>query len=84
MPTRCDRSENPFGAITILHQSLIDQAARYMETSYSLSGVHISMADAVALGSFLALYACGGPAIPFQPGRVDAAGPNKADLLPSM
>jgi len=38
--------------------------------------VRSSMADLLALSTYTAVLACGGPAIPFRIGRVDATGPN--------
>jgi hypothetical protein len=41
----------------------------------------ISMADAIVFGGNLAVEICGGPKIPFKPGRIDATGPNPTGTI---
>jgi hypothetical protein len=36
------------------------------------------------LGAYVGLLRCQGPLMPFLPGRVDAAGPNKENMLPGV
>ncbi|RKO84793.1 heme peroxidase [Blyttiomyces helicus] len=43
----------------------------------------VSVADVIALGAILSVARCGGPSIPFHPGRVDAHGPGPEGRLPS-
>jgi catalase (peroxidase I) len=43
---------------------------------------NVSMADAIVYGSKLAVEVCGGPTIPFEPGRIDAKTANPPGRLP--
>ncbi|KAJ7172936.1 heme peroxidase [Mycena crocata] len=59
------RPENPGDGFSNTIIALIGSSNRY-----------ISIADALALGTIVAVETCGGPEIPFRGGRVDAAEPN--------
>jgi hypothetical protein len=42
-----------------------------------------TLADTISFSSIVAIEACGGPKLDFEPGRVDAIIPNKPGMLPS-